>query len=373
MGFFDSLFGKKKEEKKKEEPVVKKICPVCGKEFTGKGMDVNDGIICMDCWGLVCDDFEAGILDEDKEFYIAPIKAAVLAKKGELAAEKEAKAKKPEVCPICGGKMPRFMAMEVKDGFICDECLSKFNQLEEDGETDKELENITLKELAALIARSDKQKAANEKRKEQDTCPICGSNVSEKSTGSLWGDIKRSVKDEIPKFVLLKDNQKICAECAEKVRLLYPILYSKTYDGDGMYNGAHIDTLNNITLADFRKALEDVNVKRQQLKEQYGSCEAVLSVGSVGRDFENVRSNPGKKEYRIRGKILYGKASKGNLIHVIRDGFNCTMRIERLRQITGFEEYSGNAVDSVGEGYYAIVTVAEDTSCIYPGDTLLVI
>ena len=370
MGFFDSLFGKKKEEKK---PEFKRTCPVCGKDFTGKGMDVNDGIICMDCWGLVCDDFEAGIMDEDKEFYIAPIKAAVLAKKGELAADKEAKAKKPEACPICGGKMPKFMTMEVKDGYICDECFSKFNKLEEDGEIDKELENLTLKELSALIAKVDKQKAANEKRKEQDACPICGASVSEKSTGSLWGDIKQSVKDEIPKFVLLKDNQKICAECAEKVRLLYPILYSKTYAGNDMYYGAHLDTLHNITLPEFRKALEDVNVKRKQLEEQYGSCEAVISVGSVGRDFENARSNPGKKEYRIRGKILYGKASKGNLIHVNRDDFNCSMRIERLRQVTGFEEYSGNVVDSVGEGYYAIVTVAEDTSCIYPGDTLIIV
>ena len=49
------------------------------------------------------------------------------------------------------------------------------------------------------------------------------------------------------------------------------------------------------------------------------------------------------------------------------------MRIERLQQITGFEEYSGNNVDSVGEGYYAIVIVAEDTSCIYPGDTLIIV
>ena len=206
MGFFDSLFGKKKEEKKPEE---KRICPVCGNSFTGKGMDVHDGIICLDCWDLVLEDFEMGRMDEDKEFYIAPIKAAVLAKKGELAADKEAKAKKPEACPICGGKMPKFMTMEVKDGYICDECFHKFNELEENGEIDKELENITLKELSALIAKADKQKAANEKRKEQDACPVCGANVSEKSTGSLWGDIKQSVKDEIPKFVLLRDNQKI--------------------------------------------------------------------------------------------------------------------------------------------------------------------
>ena len=39
MGFFDSLFGKKKEEKKPEE---KRICPVCGNSFTGRGMDVHD-------------------------------------------------------------------------------------------------------------------------------------------------------------------------------------------------------------------------------------------------------------------------------------------------------------------------------------------
>ena len=334
MGFFDSLFGKKKEEKKPEE---KRICPVCGNSFTGRGMNVHDGIICMDCWELVMDDFEMGRMDEDKEFYIAPIKAAVLAKKGEIASDKAAKAEKPEVCPICGGKMPKFMSMEVKDGYICDECFHTFNELEENGDTDKALEDTTLKELSALIA---------------------------------WGDIKRSVKDEIPKFVLLKDNQKICEECAEKVRLLYPVLYTQTHDSDGDPTGTHLDTLHNITLADFRKALEDVIVKRKQLEEQYGSCEAVISVGSVGRDFENARTNPGKKEYLIRGKILFGKASTGDMIQA---GSGTLMRIDRLRQITGFEAYTGNVVDSVGEGYYAIVTVAEDVSCIYPGDTLIIV
>ena len=94
MGFFDSLFGKKKEEKKPEE---KRICPVCGNSFTGRGMDVHDGTICLDCWELVMDDFEMGRMDEDKEFYIAPIKAAVLAKKGEIASDKAAKAEKPKV------------------------------------------------------------------------------------------------------------------------------------------------------------------------------------------------------------------------------------------------------------------------------------
>ena len=54
MGFFDSLFGKKKEEKK---PEVKRNCPVCGKDFSGKGMDVHDGIICMDCWETLPKDF----------------------------------------------------------------------------------------------------------------------------------------------------------------------------------------------------------------------------------------------------------------------------------------------------------------------------
>ena len=367
MGFFDSLFGKKKEEKKPEE---KRICPVCGNSFTGRGMDVHDGIICMDCWELVMDDFEMGRMDEDKDFYIAPIKAAVLAKKGEIASDKAAKAEKPKVCPICGGKMPKLLTAEVKDGYICDECFHTFNELEENGETDKALEDTTLKELSVLIARADKQKAAKEQRKEQDACPVCGANVSEKSTGSLWGDIKRSVKDEIPKFVLLKDNQKICAECAEKVRLLYPVLYTQTHDSDGDPTGSHLDTLHNITLAEFRKALEDVTVKRQQLEEQYGSCEAVISVGSVGRDFENARTSPGKKEYLIRGKILFGKASTGDMIQA---GSGTLMRIDRLRQITGFEEYTGNVVDSVGEGYYAIVTVAEDVSCIYPGDTLIIV
>ena len=359
MGFFDSLFGKKKEEKKPEE---KRICPVCGNSFTGRGMNVHDGIICMDCWELVMDDFEMGRMDEDKEFYIAPIKAAVLAKKGEIASDKAAKAEKPEVCPICGGKMPKFMSMEVKDGYICDECFHTFNELEENGVTDKALEDTTLKELSALIARADKQKAAKEQRKEQDTCPVCGANVSEKSTGSLWGDIKRSVKDEIPKFVLLKDNQKICEECAEKVRLLYPVQYSRKYAGDGEYEDVYNDTLNTITLAEYKQALADVKTKRKELEEQYGSCEAVLSVSST---HENKRN--GKTEYQIRGRILYGKASKGDMIQVAQNGSGNLMRIKSLQQP------NGEAADSVGEGYYAIVTVAENTSCIHPGDTLIIV
>lgn len=73
------------------------------------------------------------------------------------------------------------------------------------------------------------------------------------------------------------------------------------------------------------------------------------------------------------GKILFGKVSKGDLIQVDRDGSGCSMKIKRLMQTTGFEESSGNAVDSVGEGYHAIITVAEDTSCIYPGDTLIIV
>ena len=364
MGFFDSIFGKKKEEKKIEE---KRICPVCGNEFTGKGLDVHDGTICFDCWDLVLDDFESGRMDEDKEFYVAPIKAAALAKKAELAADKAAKAEKPEVCPICGGKMPKFLTAEAKDGYICDDCSSKFNAAEDSCRTDKLLEDMTLKEVAVVIARRDKELAAKEKRMEQDFCPVCGASVTEKSTGSLWGDIKRSVNDEIPAFVVLKDNQKICTACAEKVRLLYPLNYARKYDGDGEYSDIYIDTLNNITLPEFRKALEDVIVKRKELEEQYGSCEAVMSVGSVSRNFN--REKKGRTEYLIRGKILLGKASKGDLIHA----GNQIMRIEQLRQTAGIEEYFGKAAGSVGEGYHAIVTVADDASGVSPGDILIIV
>ena len=186
--------------------------------------------------------------------------------------------------------------------------------------------------------------------------------MSEKSTGSLWGDIKRSVKDEIPKFVLLKDNQKICEECAEKVRLLYPVQYSRKYAGDGEYEDVYNDTLNTITLAEYKQALADVKTKRKKLEEQYGSCEAVLSVSST---HENKRN--GKTEYQIRGRILYGKASKGDMIQVAQNGSSNLMRIKWLQQP------NGEAADSVGEGYYAIVTVAENTSCIHPGDTLIIV
>lgn len=62
-------------------------------------MDVHDGIICIDCWELVMDDFEMGRMDEDKDFYIAPIKAAVLAKKGEIPPIKQPKRKNRKSVP----------------------------------------------------------------------------------------------------------------------------------------------------------------------------------------------------------------------------------------------------------------------------------
>ena len=151
-------------------------------------------------------------------------------------------------------------------------------------------------------------------------------------------------------------------ECAEKVRLLYPVQYSRKYAGDGEYEDVYNDTLNTITLAEYKQALADVKTKRKKLEEQYGSCEAVLSVSST---HENKRN--GKTEYQIRGRILYGKASKGDMIQVAQNGSSNLMRIKWLQQP------NGEAADSVGEGYYAIVTVAENTSCIHPGDTLIIV
>ncbi len=252
MGFFDSLFGKKKEEAKS-----KKICPVCGTEFSDKGMDVNDGTICSSCWDLVLDDFESGKMDETEDFFIAPIKEAVKAKKAEQASLSRAKAEKPETCPICGGKMPKLLTMEVKDGYICDNCLEIFCELEKRRETEVPIGDMTLKELTELFALEKKRQAAAELRKEQDACPVCGGDVSEKSTGSLWGDIKKSVNDGFPAFVVLKDNWKICSECAGKVREMYPIEHSRIPDGDDGYEDVYKDPLNKVTLEEFKKALAD--------------------------------------------------------------------------------------------------------------------
>ena len=254
MGFFDSLFGKKK-----EDATVKRICPVCGMEFSNKGMDVSDGTICLSCWEAVMDDFESGKLDETEDFFIAPIKAAVTNKKAKQDGIRRAKGKKPEFCPLCGRKMPKLMTMEAKDGYICDACFGKFSDLEKQKETEEALEDMTIKELSALFSLEEKRQAAKEIRKEQDVCPVCGGDVSEKSTGSLWGDIKKSVKDGFPSFVVLKDNWKICGKCADKVRTLYPVAHSRKPDGDGGYEDVYTDPLNNVSLEEFKKALADTD------------------------------------------------------------------------------------------------------------------
>lgn len=261
MGFFDSLFGKKK-----EDAAIRKICPVCGSEFSDKGMDVSDGTICLSCWETVMDDFESGKLDETDDFFIAPIKTAVTNKKAEQDVIRRAKEKKPAFCPLCGEKMPTLMTMEAKDGYICDDCFGKFSDLEERKETEKALEDTTIKELSALFALEEKRQAAKKLRMEQDACPVCGGDVSEKSTGSLWGDVKKSVKDGFPSFVVLKDNWKICAECADKVRTLYPVEHTRKPDGDGGYEDVYKDPLNDVTLEEFKKVLADAEINGRQMK-----------------------------------------------------------------------------------------------------------
>ena len=264
MGLFDSLFGKKK-----DAAPIKKTCPVCGAEFSDKGMDVSDGTICLSCWEAVMDDFESGKMDEQDDFFIAPIRVAVNTKKAGQDTIRRAKAKKPEACPLCGGKMPKLMTPEAKDGYICDDCFGKFIDLEERKETEKALADMTISELSALFSLEEKRQAAKQLRMEQDVCPVCGGDVSEKSTGSLWGDIKKSVKDGFPPFVVLKDNRKICVECADKVRASYPVAHSRKPDGDGGYEDVYTDPLNEITLEEFKKALADADIKQRQPKDEF--------------------------------------------------------------------------------------------------------
>ena len=182
-------------------------------------------------------------------------------KKAEREAINRAKAQKPESCPLCGGKMPKIMTMEVKDGYICDVCFEKFSGLEDRKETEKALEDMTIKELSALFALAEKKQEAKALRMEQDRCPVCGGDVSEKSTGSLWGDVKKSVKEGFPAFVVLKDNWKICGECADKVRAVYPVAHSRKPDGDGGYEDVYVDPLNDVTLEAFKKVLADEEAK----------------------------------------------------------------------------------------------------------------
>ena len=91
--------------------------------------------------------------------------------------------------------------------------------------------------------------------------PICRILYTNYFPSSLWGDIKKSVKDGFPAFVVLKDNWKICGECADKVRAVYPVAHSRKPDGDGGYEDVYVDPLNDVTLEAFKKVLADAEAK----------------------------------------------------------------------------------------------------------------
>ncbi len=88
-----------------------KICPFCGREFTGLGRPHKDGNYCSDCEKKI----SALIPEDDVGYMSAEEIRQILADDPDNEADMAKKATVPEACPTCGRKMPKFGYMPLRD------------------------------------------------------------------------------------------------------------------------------------------------------------------------------------------------------------------------------------------------------------------
>ena len=145
-------------------------------------------------------------------------------------------------------------------------------------------------------------------------CSYCNRTIAEKEQGTVH----------------LKDELIICKDCADKTRILYPYRYTKvtgksdiaTYAGNEAFyentiKGQRLDPLNEMTIYDFKMAVEKSKKSADEKAALYGSAKAVIEADHVHRYFMNTGTTQApkyskRKVYGVMGKVIHGELITGS-------------------------------------------------------------
>ncbi len=206
-------------------------------------------------------------------------------------------------------------------------------------------------------------------------CGYCGKALAEKEKG----------------VVRLKDGQAVCAECADKTRILYPFRYSYvltrstiasgwTRKKDAIYDntvlGQRIDPLTEMTLEEFRAAMEESLKAAEEQAARYADAKAVIEVDHVRRYFPNVGTvekpkYSKRKHYGVFGKVLYGELITGAEVVVSHKDREYSAKMKTLEDWDG-KSAAGTPVGKASAGKLVNMMFSQGMDFVYPGDTLIV-
>ena len=168
--------------------------------------------------------------------------------------------------------------------------------------------------------------------KEKQTCPVCGHIMT-------WSEI----------FFELKDAQ-ICRKCAETVRVMYPLrhefgrvkrnifgqvvaedpgsskkdLFYDSYENKGIID---IDPVNELTLEEFEKSMDEVDSYRENLRRELGGHESIMIVDYVRPlrppkvlQVGIVKARKFKDSVCVCGYVKVGEFKKGDTVCLEHNG-----------------------------------------------------
>ena len=208
-----------------------------------------------------------------------------------------------------------------------------------------------------------------------ENCGYCGKALEKHEIGTIC----------------LKDGQVVCADCADKTRILYPFRYTYvltkssvafewTYKNEGVYDniisGQRIDPLSEMTLEEFRTAMEESIKAAEAQAARYADAQAVIEVDRVRRYFVNngTQDKPKyskRKHFGVSGKVLYGELITGAEVVVSHKDKEYSAKMEMLEDWDG-RSAEGAPVGKASAGKLVNMMFSQEMDFVYPGDTLIV-
>ena len=222
---------------------------------------------------------------------------------------------------------------------------------------------------------------------ENKICGICGKALEDAApvgepTGVFdgWHDVP------------LKDGM-VCKDCAEKVRILYPLRFVKTFVESGSRFGytdvrgksvtgrgwinAMVDPLEQLTLEEFEQAQNDAEKASQNMASRFPGMKSAAEADFTYRHYVvSARTNhktlySDKKEYVTCVKVLFGEIRPGDMVIISHKDREYTAKVEEV-WFWNYLDPAQREVDKAFAGMTAALWFREEVPFIYPGDILVV-
>ena len=218
-------------------------------------------------------------------------------------------------------------------------------------------------------------------------CGVCGKPLST-SPARDPGEVFPGWQD-----VALADGTMVCSDCAEKVRILYPLRSSKTFVESGFRFGYHdirgktvakrgwvnalVDPLEKLTLEEFQKAQRDAQQAAQETAARFPGAKAAAEadftyrhhVVSGGTNHKTLYSD--KKEYVTCVNVLFGEIRPGDVVCISHRDREYTAKVAEV-WFWNYLDTAQRAMDKAFAGTTAALWFHQEVPFIYPGDILVV-